>query len=170
MRHRLLCGGSVGLDQIQSIRRYRLIDRPGNSRDRTRDRGKRVVADLKDGGVVILGDNETMSITSRVNVHESKRVIILQKLETWHLPGNDLAENAVGICFHLCSRNSKASLGPVVTMRSRSLGRRVPNPGYEPHPSCGDCPLTARSRPKRAAKISRKIIAGQQWLSGWWKR
>jgi hypothetical protein len=25
-----------------------------------------------------------------------------------------------------------------------------------PHPSCGDCPLTARSRPKRAAKISRK--------------
>src|SRR6516225_5488172 len=34
------------------------------------------------------------------------------------------------------------------------------NPGYEPHPSCGgDCPLTARSRPKRAAKISRKIVA-----------
>ena len=31
-----------------------------------------------------------------------------------------------------------------------------------PHPSCGDCPLTARSRPKRAAKISRKIVAGQQ--------
>jgi hypothetical protein len=28
-----------------------------------------------------------------------------------------------------------------------------------PHPSCGDCPLTARSRPKRAAKISRKIVA-----------
>src|SRR5215471_6376796 len=39
-----------------------------------------------------------------------------------------------------------------------------------PHPSCGDCPLTARSRPKRAAKISRKIVAGQQYLSGWWKR
>jgi len=35
-----------------------------------------------------------------------------------------------------------------------------PNAGYEPHPSCG--PLAARSRPKRAAKISRKIVAGQQ--------
>src|SRR5262249_20744596 len=36
-----------------------------------------------------------------------------------------------------------------------------------PHPSCGDCPLTARSRPKRAATISRKIVGGQQYLSGW---
>jgi hypothetical protein len=44
-------------------------------------------------------------------------------------------------------------LGPVVTMRSRSLGRRV-SEGYEPHPSCDDCPLTARSRPKRGAKKS----------------
>ena len=47
--------------------------------------------------------------------------------------------------------------GPVVTMRSRSLGPA----GFRmlvmsPHPSCGDCPLTARSRPKRSAKISRK--------------
>jgi len=39
-----------------------------------------------------------------------------------------------------------------------------------PHPSCGDCPLTARSRPKRTAKISRKIVVGQQYLSGWGKR
>jgi hypothetical protein len=32
-------------------------------------------------------------------------------------------------------------------------------------------PVTiARSWPKRAAKISRKILAGQQSLSGWWKR
>ena len=45
--------------------------------------------------------------------------------------------------------------------RDRS-GGGFPNAGYEPHPSCGDCPLTARSRPKRAAKISRKIVAGQQ--------
>ena len=36
----------------------------------------------------------------------------------------------------------------------------LPNAGYEPHPSCGDCPLTARSRPQRAAKISRKIVVG----------
>jgi hypothetical protein len=41
-------------------------------------------------------------------------------------------------------------------------GGGFPNAGYEPHPSCGDCPLTARSRPKRAAEISRKIVAGQQ--------
>jgi len=45
--------------------------------------------------------------------------------------------------------------------RDRS-GGGFPNAGYEPHPSCGDRPLTARSRPKRAAKISRKIVAGQQ--------
>ena len=44
--------------------------------------------------------------------------------------------------------------------RDRS-GGGFPNAGYEPHPSRGDCPLTARSRPKRAAKISRKIVAGQ---------
>jgi hypothetical protein len=41
--------------------------------------------------------------------------------------------------------------------RNRSDGG-FPNAGYEPHPSCGDCPVTARSRPKRAAKISRKIV------------
>ena|SRR6516162_1708814 len=41
-------------------------------------------------------------------------------------------------------------------------GGGFPNAGYEPHPSCDDCPLTARSRPKRAAKTSRKIVAGQQ--------
>jgi len=35
-----------------------------------------------------------------------------------------------------------------------------------PHPSCGDCPLTARSRAKRGVKISRKTVAGQQYLSG----
>ena len=27
-------------------------------------------------------------------------------------------------------------------------GGGFPNAGYEPHPSCGDCLLTARSRPK----------------------
>ena len=45
--------------------------------------------------------------------------------------------------------------------RDRS-GGGFPNAGYEPHPSCNDCSLTARSRPKRAAKTSRKIVAGQQ--------
>src|ERR1700739_874863 len=61
-------------------------------------------------------------------------------------------------------------------MRRLSLNRRLlggrdrsdggfPNAGYEPHPLCGDRPLTARSRPKSAAKISRKIVAGQQYLS-----
>src|SRR5215813_2603057 len=33
-------------------------------------------------------------------------------------------------------------------------GDYFPNAGYEPHPSCDDCSLTARSRPKRAAKTS----------------
>src|SRR6516165_8121802 len=31
-----------------------------------------------------------------------------------------------------------------------------PNAGYEPHPSCGGCPLTARSRPKRASQNIQK--------------
>src|SRR5215471_21383406 len=44
--------------------------------------------------------------------------------------------------------------------RDRS-GGGFPNAGYDPHPSCHDCSLTARSRPKRAAKTSRKIVAGQ---------
>jgi hypothetical protein len=49
--------------------------------------------------------------------------------------------------------------GPaVVTMRSRSLGRRVSECWYEPHPSCGDCPVTARSRPKRAAKYPEESL------------
>jgi len=34
-------------------------------------------------------------------------------------------------------------------------------------PHAAIVPLTARSRPKRAAKTSRKIVVGQQWLSGW---
>jgi len=57
-------------------------------------------------------------------------------------------------------------LEPAIGLKARnawSVARAVgfPNAGYEPHPSCAD---SARSRPKRAAKISRKIVAGQQWL------
>ena len=39
--------------------------------------------------------------------------------------------------------------------RDRS-GGGFPNAGYEPHPSCGDCPLTARSRPKERPKYPEK--------------
>jgi hypothetical protein len=42
-----------------------------------------------------------MPVTSRIDVHESERVVVLQKLEAWDLPGNNLAEDAVGIGFHL---------------------------------------------------------------------
>ena len=35
--------------------------------------------------------------------------------------------------------------------RDRS-GGGFPNAGYEPHPSCGDCPLTARSRAKKSGQ------------------
>jgi hypothetical protein len=42
-----------------------------------------------------------MPIICGIDVHESKRRVILQKLESLDLPGNDLAENAVGIGFHL---------------------------------------------------------------------
>ena len=50
-----------------------------------------------------------------------------------------------------------------VALADRKLMALAPEgPVWGPHPSCGDCPLTARSRPKRAAKISRKIIAGPQ--------
>ena len=38
-----------------------------------------------------------------------------------------------------------------------------------PHPSCGDCPLTASEPAKKSGQISRKIVVGQQKLSGWWK-
>ena len=30
----------------------------------------------------------TMPVTSRIDVHESERVVVLQKLEAWDLPGN----------------------------------------------------------------------------------
>jgi|SRR6516225_4481056 len=43
---------------------------------------------------------------------------------------------------------------------ARAAGSR--NAGYEPHPSCGDYPVTTRNRPKRGARISRKIVAGQR--------
>jgi hypothetical protein len=36
-----------------------------------------------------------------MDVHESERVVVLQELEAWHLPGNYPAEDAVGIGFHL---------------------------------------------------------------------
>jgi hypothetical protein len=38
----------------------------------------------------------------------------------------------------------------------------VPNAGYEPHPSCDDYSLNRSEPAKRAAKTSRKIVAGQQ--------
>jgi exonuclease III len=43
----------------------------------------------------------TMPVTSRIDVYESERVVVLQKLEAWDLPGNNLAEDAVSIGFHL---------------------------------------------------------------------
>ena len=39
-----------------------------------------------------------------------------------------------------------------------------------PHPSCGDCPLTARSRTKRAAKISQKNRCRTTIAERMWKR
>src|ERR1700741_1460158 len=39
------------------------------------------------------------------------------------------------------------------------LGGRFPNAGYEPHPSCGDCPLTARSRAKTSYAVLSKSVA-----------
>jgi len=44
-------------------------------------------------------------------------------------------------------------------MRSRSLGRRFPNAGYELHPSCGDFPLSARSRAKKSYADLLKSVA-----------
>ena len=41
-----------------------------------------------------------MPVTSRIDVYESERVVVLQKLEAWDLSDNDLAEDAVGIGFH----------------------------------------------------------------------
>src|SRR6516225_6037100 len=35
---------------------------------------------------------------------------------------------------------------------SRQLGRRCPNAGYEPHPSCGDCPLTGSEPAKKSGQ------------------
>jgi hypothetical protein len=66
-----------------------------------RDRGKCRVADLEEGGVMVLGYNEAMPVISRIDVHESERGIVLQEIEAWELPNNDLAEDAVGVGFHL---------------------------------------------------------------------
>ena len=101
MPHRLLGAGPVRLDQIQSHRRQRLVDRPRDSDDRARDGGKRLVADVEERGVVFLRQNKTMPVISRIDIHYGECVVVLQKPKTWHLPGNDFAEDAVGIGFHL---------------------------------------------------------------------
>jgi len=43
---------------------------------------------------VLLGYNETMPVTSRIDIHECERVVVLQQFGAWHLPDNNLAENA----------------------------------------------------------------------------
>jgi hypothetical protein len=42
--------------------------------------------------------------------------------------------------------------------RDRS-GGRFPNAGYEPHPSCGDCPLTANHEPRTEPEFCRGRLA-----------
>jgi hypothetical protein len=59
--------------------------------------------------------------------------------------------------------------GRLLRGRDRS-GGGFPNADYEPHPSCGDCPLTARSQPKRAAKnIPKNRCRTTIAERGWWK-
>jgi hypothetical protein len=41
-----------------------------------------------------------MPVISWIDVHESERVVVLQQFGAWHLPDNNLAENAVGVGFH----------------------------------------------------------------------
>src|SRR5215831_17001567 len=50
--------------------------------------------------VVLLRYNEAMPVVSRIDVHESERVVVLQQFEAWHLPDNDFTEYAVVIPFH----------------------------------------------------------------------
>jgi hypothetical protein len=57
--------------------------------------------DVEEGGVMFLRQNETMPVISRIDIHDGKRVVVLQKLKTRHLPRNNLAEDAVGIGFHV---------------------------------------------------------------------
>jgi hypothetical protein len=62
---------------------------------------------------VLLRYNETMPVVSRIDVHESERVVVLQEFESWHLPDDDFAENAVVIPFHRSSLPTKRwSLNP----------------------------------------------------------
>src|SRR4051794_19347329 len=110
MLHRLIGARSICLDQVQARRRQHLVNRPSNSDHRTRDCGKCLVSDIKESGVVLLGEDETMPVVSWKDVHDGERVFVLQKLEACALPKNDLAEDAIWVSFHLSSTPSRTSL------------------------------------------------------------
>src|SRR6516162_9285482 len=128
--HRLLGTGPVRLDQVQSQRREYLVHGPRDTVTRIRDSGKCLIANVKDGRKVLLRQNETMPVISRIDVHDCERAIVLQKLKARHLPGNDLAEDAVSIGFHLCLLPKPPRAGPVKLML---LGRHAAIPAL----NCG---------------------------------
>jgi len=45
-----------------------------------------------------------MTVISRVDVHESECIVVLQYFKARHLSGDDLAKDAVGISFHIFPR------------------------------------------------------------------
>ena len=80
---------------------------------------------------MLLRYNETMPVVSRIDVHESERVVVLQQFEAWHLPDNDFAENAV-VIRSTCDSGYTSRLDGTGDVAGR-LSSSVPNRIREGH-------------------------------------
>src|SRR6202022_46385 len=73
MLHRLLRAFPVRLDQIQSLGRYRHIDRPSDFADRSSDGDESLIANLEHVRIVVLRDDQTSAVTSFLDPAKSSR-------------------------------------------------------------------------------------------------
>jgi hypothetical protein len=100
MVDRLLGALAVRLHQIETLRRQGKIGGPRNLVDRTGDGHKRFFADFEDGWVVAFGNDQTMSVVSRVDVHKGQRRVVFEQPYARDLAFDDFAEHAILVGLH----------------------------------------------------------------------
>src|SRR5262245_9486519 len=85
----------VGLEQVEPVRRERLLDGEGHALCRGHGRLEVVDVRLEERGGVALDDDQAMAGGERIDVHERERPLILVDLHRRDLTVPDLAEDAL---------------------------------------------------------------------------
>ena len=94
---RLPRGGAAGVQEVHAVGAERVLGARGEALGGGGARRQVLVADRQQVGRVLARDDERVAAGGRVDVHEGDGALVLGHDRRGQLPGDDLAEQAVGI-------------------------------------------------------------------------